>query len=214
VRIGILGSADVAQALGGGFVERGDQVMLSSREPSRPQLQAWAARHGDGARIGTFTEAAEFAELVVLASAWSGTRNALQLAGPGRLGGKVVLDVTNPIEDYDTTPPRVLLGHTTSGGEQVQHWIPEARVVKVFNTVNAADMVRPAFAGGPVEMFLCGGDGSAKATAGQVCRDFGWRPVDMGGLEVARLLEPLAALWLTYGFRTGEWHHAFTLARR
>jgi 8-hydroxy-5-deazaflavin:NADPH oxidoreductase len=213
MRVGIIGSGSVGQALGTGFLGRGDEVLLGSREPRKPEVQAWAARGGPRTCVGTFAEAAGFGELAVLATLWGGTENALRLAGPERLAGKVVIDVTNPLEFPPGAPPRLAVGHTDSGGEQVQRWLPEARVVKAFNIINYAYMVHPRFPGGPPDMFICGNDAAAKLTVAGVCEDFGWLVVDVGGIEGARLLEPLAMLWIIYGIRAGSWNHAFKLLR-
>ena len=158
MNVGILGSGDVGQALGNGFVSRGHSVKLGAREAGNEKTAAWAAKHPGKGSAGTFREAAAFGEMLVLATHWSGTENALSLAGSENFKGKVVLDVTNPLVFEPGQPPRLALGHTDSGGEQVQRWLPEARVVKVFNSVGNAHMVDPKFPGGPPTMFLCGND--------------------------------------------------------
>ncbi|HTS03439.1 MAG TPA: DNA-binding protein, partial [Thermoanaerobaculia bacterium] len=95
-----------------------------------------------------------------------------------------------------------------------QRWLPGARVVKVFNSVGHANMVDPRFPGGPPTMFLCGNDAPARAAAADVCKAFGWDVVDLGGLDAARLLEPLCILWVRYGASAGTWNHAFKLLRK
>lgn len=211
-KVGILGSGDVGKALGKGFVQHGCEVKIGSRDPSK--LRDWAAATGPKASVGTFTEATNFADVVVLATLWSGTEHAIELAGRSNFAGKVLLDATNPLVFKPNAPPSLALGHTDSGGEQVQRWLPDARVVKVFNTVGNAHMVQPAFPGGPPDMFLCGNDESAKAVAIDICKSFGWNTIDIGGIEGARLLEPMCILWVEYGLRTGTWNHAFKLLRR
>ncbi|MGZ5428166.1 MAG: NADPH-dependent F420 reductase, partial [Thermoanaerobaculia bacterium] len=99
-------------------------------------------------------------------------------------------------------------------GEQVQRWLPGARVVKVFNTVGNAHMVDPKFPGGPPDMFLCGNDEVARKTAVEICRAFGWNVIDLGGLDGARLLEPMCILWVKFGILSGSWNHAFKLLRK
>ncbi|MBI3183224.1 MAG: NAD(P)-binding domain-containing protein [Myxococcales bacterium] len=212
MRIGILGSGDVAKSLGAGFLMLGHQVKLGSRSPAK--LGEWVGKSGPKASSGTFAEAAEFGELAVLATLWSGTENALELAGPGNLSGKVVLDATNPLAFSTGGPPGLALGHKDSGGEQVQRWLPDSMVVKAFNTVGHAHMVRPSFPGGPPDMFLCGNDEGARRTVGEFCSAFGWGVVDLGGIEAARLLEPLAMVWILHGIRGGSWNHAFKFLRR
>ena len=106
------------------------------------------------------------------------------------------------------------LGHTDSGGEQVQRWLPGVNVVKAFNIVGHAHMVEPAFPGGPPDMFIAGNDADAKNTVTEILTAFGWSTIDAGGIEGARLLEPLCILWVGYGLATGTWNHAFKLLRK
>ncbi|MGE5626441.1 MAG: NADPH-dependent F420 reductase [Bacillota bacterium] len=214
MQIGILGSGDVGQALGLGFARLGHRVKIGTREPKSDKLRAWLAKAGKQASTGSFEETARFADIAVLATLWSGTEAALKLAGAGNLAGKLVMDVTNPLLLEPNKPPRLALGHTDSGGEQVQRWLPQAKVVKAFNTVGHAHMVDPQFKSGPPDMFICGDDASAKQVVTGFCTDFGWGVVDVGGIEGARLLEPLCILWVIYGLRTGSWNHAFKLLQK
>ena len=212
MHIGILGSGGVAQALGTGFLKLGHDVKLGSREPAK--LKPWVAQAGKQASAGSLEETARFADIAVLATLWSGTESALKLAGaPASLAGKLVMDVTNPLIYETGKMPRLALGHTDSGGEQVQRWLPQSKVVKAFNTVGHAHMVDPKFAGGPPDMFICGDDASAKQVVAGFCKSFGWGVVDAGGIEGARLLEPLCILWVEYGMRNQSWDHAFRLLR-
>lgn len=215
MRIGIIGTGMVGQVLGKGFAALGHEVMMGSREPGSDKVQAWKKEAGEKARAGTFAEAAAFAETAVLATLWSGTENALSLCGAENLRGKIVMDATNPLVFAEGKPPALALGHTDSGGEQVQRWLPGAKVVKVFNTVGNAHMLHPDFPEGKPDMFLCGDDAEAKKTVAKICADFGWPScIDAGGIEGARLLEPLCILWVGYGIRTGTWNHAFKLLRK
>jgi hypothetical protein len=214
MRIGIIGSGDVGRALGGGLATLGHDVMLGTREPASDKARAWVAKVGGRAAAGTFAQAAEHAEVAILATLWAGTENALRLAGAGRLAGKVVIDATNPLDFAHGVPPRLALGHTDSGGEQVQRWLPDARVVKAFNIVGNAHMVKPQFPGGPPDMFVCGNDAAAKTTVGEICGALGWPVHDLGGIEAARYLEPLAMVWIVHGFKTNAWNHAFKLLRK
>jgi predicted dinucleotide-binding enzyme len=213
MRIGILGSGDVGRALGKAFVACGHEVKLGSREAGNPKVKEWVAKTGAHASGGTFEEVAKFGGVIVLATLWTGTENALRLAGPDNLVGKVVIDATNPL-DFGTMPPRLAIGHTDSAGEQVQRWLTTARVVKAFNIVGNAHMFRPAFPGGPPDMFICGNDAGAKQTVSQILNEFGWEVIDLGGIEASRYLEPLAMVWIAHGFREKSWNHAFKLLRK
>lgn len=214
MKIGILGSGDVGRALGNGCVALGHDVMLGARDARNEKTRAWAVQAGAHASAGTFAEAAAFADLAVLSTLWDGTENAIRLAGPKNFEGKVVIDTTNPLDFSGGVPPRLALGHSDSAGERVQRWLPGARVVKCFNIVGNADMVNPQFADGPPDMFLCGNDAGAKQTVSELCRALGWPTIDIGGIEGSRLLEPLAMLWITHGFRTNTWRHAFKLLKK
>ncbi len=213
MRVGILGSGVVGQKLGIGFAALGHDVRLGTREPGSDKVKAWTAEAGGTASAGTFAQAAEFGEVAVIATAWSGTESAIQLAGPANLAGKVVVDVTNPL-DFSGGAPRLALGFGDSAGERVQRWLPQSRVVKAFNTVNANHMFKPALPGGPPDMFICGNDEGAKRTVAELCRSFGWNVDDLGGIEAARLLEPLAMVYITHAIRSGSWDIAFKLLRK
>jgi 8-hydroxy-5-deazaflavin:NADPH oxidoreductase len=213
-KIGILGTGDVGRALGVAFATLGHEVKIGSREPASDKVNALLGKIGHGATAGSFAEAATFGEVVVLATLWSGTESAIRLAGPQKFKGKVVIDATNPLVFTPNAPPALALGHTDSGGEQVQRWLPGARVVKAFNTVGNAHMFKPAFPGGPPDMFIAGNDADSKRVVTEILTDFGWSTVDVGGIEGARLLEPLCIAWVSYGIRTGTWNHAFKLLRK
>ncbi|MDQ3034889.1 MAG: NAD(P)-binding domain-containing protein [Myxococcota bacterium] len=217
-KIGILGTGDVGRALAAGFCEvLGDRVVLGARDPRDPKVTertgTLLAKHRGKIEIGAFAAAVEGADLVVIATLWTGTESAIALAGgPSAFEGKTVIDVTNPLRFTDKGP-ELALGHTDSGGEQVQRWLPGAKVVKAFNTIGNAHMVKPRFEGGPPTMFFCGDDESAKKTVAEIITAFELEPNDIGGIDGSRLLEPLCILWVRHGVRSGSWGHAFKLLR-
>jgi len=213
MRIGILGTGDVGRVLGSGLVSLGHEVKIGSRTPQKPEVKEWLKAAGPKASAGSFAEAAAFGEMAVLATLWIGTENAIKLAGSQNLAGKMVIDTTNPL-DFSTGTPRLSVGHTDSAGETVQRWLPQSRVVKAFNHVGNAHFIKPQFPDGPPTMFICGNDGGAKKIVSGLLEAFGWAVIDIGGIEGSRLLEPLAMLWILYGFRTSTWSHAFKLLRR
>jgi len=214
MKIGILGTGEVGRALGTGFASLGHEVKMGCRDARNEKAAAWAAKTGSRASAGTFADAASFGEIAVLATLWTGTENAIRLADPKNLAGKVVIDATNPLRFPEGAPPELVLGHTDSGGEQVQRWLSSSRVVKAFNIVGSASMVNPKFPGGPPDMFICGNDAPAKKTVGDILKAFGWPVIDIGGIEGARVLEPMCILWVLYGITTGTWEHAFKLLRK
>lgn len=205
--IAVLGSGNVGRALARGLAAAGHQVTVGTREPGRPELVGWAADAG-GVALADSPAAATGAELVLVATAWDGTEAALAAVAPA-LDGKVLVDVTNPLQFTDRLG--LAVGFTDSGGEQVQRWVPGARVVKAFNTVGFELMDHPDLPGGPPTLFIAGDDAPAKADAAGLAADLGWDVHDCGGLVAARLTEPLALLWIEHAIRTGSRRHAFRL---
>jgi predicted dinucleotide-binding enzyme len=163
MKVAILGSGGAGQDLGLGFVGLGHDVKMGSRNPAKEEIKVWLAKAGKRASAGTFGEAAAFGDMAVLATQWSGTENAIRLAGPDNLAGKVVIDTTNPLLFRPKALPELAVGGDDSAGERVQRWLPEAKVVKAFNSVNHAHMVGPSFPSGPPDMFLCGNNEAARA---------------------------------------------------
>ncbi len=213
MKIGIIGSGTVGQTLGTGLSQRGHTVMLGTREPDQERIQDWVRKIGKSARAGSFEETAKFGEIVFNATQWGGTENALRLAGPKNLAGKVVIDVTNPL-DFSKGTPVLAVGFSDSAGERVQRWLPESKVVKAFNVVGAATMINPKHEEGMPDMFIAGNDADAKAKVTRILEDFGWPVIDLGGIEKARLLEPLAMIWIDFYFKTQTSTHAFKLLRK
>ncbi len=208
MKIGIFGSGEVGLRLAEGLVRHRHDVTLGSRDPRQERLQIWART--SGASTGTLEETARFGELLVLATAWSGTENAIQSAGRKNFAGKVLIDVTNPLR-HGPNGPTLAIGHTDSGGEQVQRWLPEAKVVKCFNIVGNTLMIDPKLPGGPPDMFYCGNDEGARKVVHDLLGTVGWGAIDLGGIESSRYLEPMAMAWIVHGFRTNTWKHAFKL---
>jgi 8-hydroxy-5-deazaflavin:NADPH oxidoreductase len=210
MKVGIVGSGDVAKSLASGFLSRDHEVTLGTRDPSK--LAHWQKEHPD-ARVGSFSEAARFGDIVVLATFGTATQSAIDQAGRENFAGKVVIDTTNPLE-FDDKGPHVATGYCEdSAGERVQAALPAARVVKAFNTVGNQYFIDPDFVGGPPSMFIAGNDDAAKAKVGKIVESFGWESVDVGDIESARDLEAMCVAWLAYGRKTGTWHHAFKLLR-
>lgn len=213
MKVGILGSGQVAQALGAGFLKYGHTVMLGTSKPER--LEEWQKANGADAALGTFLEAAVFGELAVLAVKGMAAEGILKQAGAGSLDGKTIIDVTNPIADQ---PPengvvKYFTGPNESLMERLQLQAPEAHFVKAFNSVGNAVMVNPEYDIKPT-MFICGDDGEAKHQVAEILDTFGWETADMGGKESARAIEPLCMLWCIPGMLHNEWTHAFRLLHK
>jgi 8-hydroxy-5-deazaflavin:NADPH oxidoreductase len=209
MKVGILGSGDVARALADGFLSRAHEVMLGTRDASK--LAQWQADR-PASQVGSFADAAGFGEVIALATFGTATVSAIEQAGPERFASKIVIDATNPLR-FDDGGIYLAIGFDDSLGEQVQRALPAARVVKAFNTVGNEYFVDPQFAGGPPTMFVAGNDDAAKDVVAQILTSFGWESADLGGIEASRYLEPMCVAWLAYGRRSGTWHHAFKLLR-
>jgi hypothetical protein len=213
VKVGVLGSGDVAKTLASGFLKHGHDVTLGSRTPDK--LKDWVAANPTG-KTGTFAAAAEFGEMIVLAVKGSVAAEALRLAGEKNLSGKAVIDACNPIAD--APPVNGVLPYFTSVNEslleQLQREFPSAHLVKAFNSVGAPFMINPQFDGGKPTMFICGNDAAAKQSLSVVLDQFGWEMADMGAVEAARAIEPLCILWCIPGFLRNEWTHAFKLLKK
>lgn len=214
MKVGILGSADVARALAKGFVETGHTVKISSRNPKHEALLDWARSVGPSVSTGTFAETAQFGELLVFATLGTAWEEVVRLAGPSHFDHKVVIDATNPLVMEPNAPPRLAVGHTISAGELLQAQLPKAKVVKAFNIVGNSLMFRPKLPGGPPDMFIAGNDAGAKATVARLLEAFGWpKPIDIGGIEGSRELESLCILWVKSALALQNFQIAFRLLR-
>jgi hypothetical protein len=200
MKIGVMGTGMVGQAIASRLVDLGHEVVMGGREATNPKAVGWAADRLRG-RAGTFADAAAHAELVVNATAGVASLAVLSSAGGGAiLDGKVLIDVANPLDFSNGMPPRLSVANTDSLGEQIQRAYPAVRVVKTLNTVNANIMVEPRLLPGPHAMFIAGDDAGAKELATGLLREFGWPPesiIDLGGIQAARGMEMYLPLWLS-----------------
>ena len=213
MKIGIIGSGIVGRVLGTAFLEEGDRVMLGTRNVKKEEVVKWKSENQRG-EVGTFSETASFAELIVLATGGAVTLDAISQAGIENFSGKIVIDTTNPIAakpsingvlQFFTSLDRSLM-------EDIQQHIPEAKVVKAFNSVGNALMYKPKFKDVPT-MFICGNDNDAKQEVRNILKKFGWDTEDMGKVESARAIEPLCILWCIPGMLENRWTHAFKLLK-
>lgn len=212
-KIGVLGSGVAGQALATGFLKHGYEVMMGTSDVNK--LKEWKTGPGAKGSIGSFSEAAAYGEIVVLAVKGVVALEVIKKAGPGNLAGKTVIDITNPIAE---APPvnGVLRYFTTldeSLMERLQKASPAIHFVKAFNIIGNAFMVDPQFPGGPPTMFICGNDDSAKKSVASILLEFGWEVEDLGMAEAAQVLEPLGTLWCIPGFLRNQWTHAFKLLK-
>lgn len=211
MNIGIIGSGTVAVTLAKGLAAQGHAVRLGTRDPAK---LAPVAAESPSIGVGSVAEAAAFGELAILAVKGSASEAALRLAGDA-LAGKTVIDATNPIADE---PPqhgvlRFFTGPNDSLGERLQRAFPSIRLVKAFNSVGAARMVRPRYAEGRPTMFIAGDDAASKAAVTALLDELGWETADMGAVEACRAIEPLCQLWCAPGFLRNDWAHALKVLK-
>ena len=211
-KIGILGSGDVAQTLGSGFLNHGYQIMLGTRDPTK--LTDWNEKTGNHAMVGSMEDTARFGEVIVLAVKGL-IAEALIKQMAEWLSGKTVIDATNPIAD--AAPENGVIKFTTdlnqSLMEKLQKGAPAANFVKCFSCVGSYLMVNPIMPGGKPTMFIAGNSEVARNEVSAILELFGWEVADMGKAEAARAIEPLAMLWCIPGFIHNEWTHAFKLLK-
>lgn len=213
MKIGILGSGDVAQQIALGFIRIGDTVKLGTRDTKK--LSEWQATAGASASVGSFSDAAAFGEIVVLATRWDGTENAINLAGKENFKNKVVIDITNPLDFSKGMPPGIAVTPKKSGGSIVQEMLPDSKVVKAFNIVNAYTMTNPKMQEGVPDLLICGNDNSAKEFVTTIAKKWGWETItDMGDINESYWLEALVILWVRYGVKTNSWSHAMKLLKK
>lgn len=214
MKVGVLGSGDVGRALGRGFASRGNEVMIGSRTPKSPGLVAWSKEVGSHGRTGTFAEAAQFGEVLVVAVKGDAAEAALELAGPDRFAGKVVIDTTNALDFSAGMPPGLFTDQKRSLAERIQAKLPKAKVVKCFNIVPNSLMVDPKAPGGPPDMVICGDDAGAKLRVTEILRSFGWAgAIDIGALKEATWLEAWVPLWVRIAGALQSYNVAMKIVR-
>jgi len=209
-RVGVLGTGQVGQRLAAGFNSRGHEVMIGTRDPGKPELREWLAADGAGVQAGTFAQAAEHGELLVLGVLGNAALDVIAHAGAPNFSGKVVIDATNPLDSSGGFPPKLSISGEDSLGERIQGALPDANVVKAFNTIGSPYFIDPAFSDGVPTMLIAGDDDSAKDTVRAVLADFGWSDTaDIGGIEGSRELEAICIAWVKIGATRGAWNHGF-----
>ena len=197
MRFGVLGTGTVGSAVATRLVSLGHEVRMGAREAANPKARDWAAAQGARASAGTFAEAAAFGEIVFNCTMGTASLDALQAAGAQNLGGKVLVDVANPLDFSGGTPALATAAAGDSLAERIQKAFPDARVVKALNTVTAAVMGHPEKVPGDSDLFIAGNDAEAKRRVTALLEEFGWKSVlDLGDVTAARGTEAYLLLWL------------------
>jgi hypothetical protein len=200
MKIGIFGTGMVGAAIGNKLVSLGHDVKMGSRTANNDKAVAWAKAAGAKASQGTFADAAGFGELLFNCTQGVGAMDALKAAGADNLKGKILIDISNPLDFSKGMPPTLFAAASSASlGEQIQAAFPETKVVKTLNTVTAEIMVNPGkIGGGDHHMFVSGNDAAAKATVGEFLKtQFGWKNLlDLGDITTARGTECYLPLWI------------------
>lgn len=208
--IAIIGAGNVGSTLGKAWAKNGHDIFFGVRHSQDDKTRQVIQLIGKKAQAGSVAEAAAFGEVVVLATPWHGTEDAIRAAGD--LRGKIVIDCTNPLR---TDVSGLEVGFTTSGAERVAQWAKGAKVFKAFNTTGSNNMADPVINNIRTVMFVCGDDEAAKPAVMQLAFHIGFDAVDAGRLQQARLLEPLAMLWISLAYGRGMGRDiGFALLRR
>lgn len=208
MKVAILGSGDVGQALANAFKSEGHEVQLATRDSKSDKAQS--IRDELDIEVHSFAQVAEWCELAVLCVLYTALEDVVTEVRD-HLKNKVVIDVTNPLDLSAGMPPSLLIGTKDSAGEEVQRKLSQAKVVKALNSVGNGHMYKPQFGDVTPTMFYCGNDKGAKEVVHTILLSFGWSPVDIGDITGSRELEPLCILWVKYGMATNSWNHAFTM---
>ncbi|WP_045729959.1 NADPH-dependent F420 reductase [Pseudarthrobacter chlorophenolicus] len=209
MKIAVFGTGTVGRTLAAAFSSLGHEVVVGTRDPADTArrteagpmggqpFKEWQAAH-EGVRLETFAAAAEVSDLVVNATNGAASLEALAAAGAANLAGKVLLDVSNPLDFSQGMPPVLNPVNTESLGERIQRSFPDAKVVKALNTMNAGLMVDPGrLAGGDHSVFVSGDDSEAKARVTGLLQELGHRDIiDLGDIASARGAEMVLPLWL------------------
>ena len=199
MRIAIIGTGNVGGAIAQGLKGKGHAVVLGARDPAAAAVIALAGRAE--ATVATPVEAAAAAEIIILALPWTAAEAAVGTLED--LSGKIVVDCMNPL-GRTATGLALTVGHTNSGGEIVQGWLPGARVVKTLNQVGAEMMADNTGLPHRPVMFMAGNDDGAKGAVAQLLADLGFDPLDAGDLTKSRLLEPFGMVWINQALVRGK----------
>ena len=199
MKIGIIGSGNVGGTLGKRWAKNGHTVTFSSRNPDSDEMRKLIADSGASAKSASVKEAVEQSDIILLATPWPATKDAV--ANAGSLSGRILIDATNPLlPDLSGLE----IGNTTSGAELVAQWAPGAKVVKAFNTVGYNIMADPNLNGQAALLYYCGDQTESKEVVNNLAKELGFDPQDAGPLKQARLLEPFALLWISLAFTEGH----------
>jgi predicted dinucleotide-binding enzyme len=212
MNVGILGSGAVGQSLARGFVLKGYDVKIGSRTPDKAEINKLINELNGKLSAGTFADTAKHGELLILCCKGQAVEEVIGLSEEKNFVNKILIDATNPLDFSKGPQPALLFGVEDSLGERIQRRLPNAKVVKCFNTVPNSQMFNPKFK--DVEMLICGNDEIAKKQTTKILEEFGWKgSIDIGNIENSRWLEALVPLWVRVGAPLNTWNHVFKVLR-
>lgn len=198
MKLGVLGTGMVGQAIGSKLVQLGHDVKMGSRTANNEKAAEWVKANGTRASQGTFADAAAFGEVIFNCTLGSASVEVLREAGERNLKNKILIDISNPLDFSKGMPPTLTICNTDSVGEQIQRAFPDVKVVKSLNTINCLVMVNPSLVPGDHDVFMSGNDSAAKAKVHEILTKwFGWKSVvDLGDISTARGTEMYLPLWV------------------
>ncbi|MBS1656779.1 MAG: NAD(P)-binding domain-containing protein [Bacteroidetes bacterium] len=202
MKIAVLGTGMVGDAIASKLIQLGHEVMMGSRTANNEKAWAWVSQSGPNASQGTFNDAAKFGDIVFNCTNGMGTMEALRQATAEHLNGKILIDISNPLDFSKGMPPSLFVCNTDSLAEQIQREFPETKVVKTLNTINCNVMVNPSLVPGEHDVFVSGNDADAKTKVKEIMKSFGWQNiVDLGDITTARAAEMWVFIWVRlWGF--------------
>jgi 8-hydroxy-5-deazaflavin:NADPH oxidoreductase len=226
MKVGIFGTGMVGRILAAKFVAGGNEVMIGTRNVEEtlaksgqdsmrnPPYKEWQEKN-PSVQLGTFADAAKFGEIIIIATYGNAATKAIESAGTENFAHKIVIDTTNPLDPSKGVPPAFTATIGNSLGEQIQNLLPQAKVVKAFNTLNMHTIVSPKREQGDPVLLIAGNDESAKKQVTEIAKGWGWKDiVDYGDISESYWLEAFGMIWIRYAFKNNSWTHGFALLRK
>jgi predicted dinucleotide-binding enzyme len=215
-KIGVLGTGMVGNTIASRLIELDYEVQMGSRTGENDKAKAWADSKGPKASQGTFGDAARFGELIFNCTKGEHTLDVLQMVEAANMSGKILVDVTVPLDFSKGFPPTLIpaLTNTNSLGEEIQRRYPKTFVVKTLNIVNCEVMVDPSKCGSEATMFIAGNSSEAKKEVEKILQKFGWKDIiDLGEIRHSRSTEMMLPIWLSVYMTNKSSHFGFRIVR-
>lgn len=215
-KIAVLGTGMVGNAIASKLIQLGYKVKMGSRTANNEKALAWVSANGKTAAGGTFADAAKFGEIIFNCTKGDIAIEVMQQAGIENLSGKILIDVSNPLDFSNGMPPTLIpaLSNTNSLGEEIQKLLPDTKVVKTLNIVNCELMVDATKCGGDATMFVSGNNSEAKKEAEKILQQFGWIDIiDLGEIKHSRSTEMMLPIWLSTYMATKNSYIGFRIVR-